>query len=305
MTREELNQAKQQEIINEQRREKRKKSTIFFFKISLALILGFLTFYFYTTYISTSKLIVKEERIVDKDLPSSFDGLKVIQFSDLHYGTTIFYDEVKNLVSEINKRKPDIVIFNGDLIDSSYDISTEEQEKLSNLLKTIDASLGKYAVPGEEDNEMFYTIMKQSDFNVLENSYDFIYNNDDKPILLIGLGSMLNDSLRIDEGFAYFNDITHNSDIYTVVVSHEPDTVDKINDGYHIDLYLAGHSHNGNVRLPIVGSLYKFDGAEKYIDEHYDLGDYNLYISSGIGTNGPGFRLFCRPSFNFFRISSK
>lgn len=304
MTREELNQAKQQEIINEQRREKRKKSTIFFFKVSLVLILGFLIFYLYTTYISTSKLIVKEERIVDKDLPSNFDGLKVIQFSDLHYGTTVFYDELKNLVVEINKRNPDIVIFNGDLIDASYDLSTDEQEKISDSLKKIDASLGKYAVPGEEDDELFYTIMKQSDFNVLENSYDFIYNNDEKPILLIGLGSILNDSLNVSEGFAYFNETTHNSDIYTIVMSHEPDTVDKIS-AYRSDLYLAGHSHNGNVRLPIVGSLYKFDGAEKYIDEYYNLGNYKLYISSGVGTNGPGFRLFCRPSFNFFRISSK
>ena len=63
MTREELNQCKQQEIINEQRREKRKKVTLFVFKMSCLLILGFLLFYLYTTYISTGRLIVKEERV--------------------------------------------------------------------------------------------------------------------------------------------------------------------------------------------------------------------------------------------------
>ena len=305
MTREELNQEKQQEIINEQRREKRKKITIFFLKISVILILGFFIFYAYTTYISTSRLIVKEDRIVDSDLPNNFDGMKVIQFSDLHYGTTVFYDEVRNLVKEINLRSPDIVIFTGDLIDPSYDISTDEQEKLIKLLKKIDATLGKYCVPGEDDSEMFYTLMKQSEFTILENSYDLIYKNNNNPILLVGLGSSLNDSLNIHEGFSYFSEVSHNSNIYTIAVAHEPDTFVDVNNEYSVDLFLAGHSHNGNIRLPLIGAIYKVDGAETYIDEHYKVDESDLFISSGIGTDGPGFRLFCRPSFNFFRISSK
>lgn len=305
MTREELNQSKQQEIINEERREKRKKITIFVFKLSLFLIVGFISFYLYTTYVSSSRLIVKEERIIDKDLPSSFDGLKVIHFSDLHYGTTVFYDEVNNLVKEINKRNPDLVIFSGDLIDEAYKISTDEQEKLISQLKKINTTLGKYAVPGEEDSEIFYTIMKQSGFNVIENTYDFIYNESSEPLLLVGFGSFLNDSIDIKSGLAYFSESTHNTDIYSIVVMHEPDVVDEVESIHTADLFLSGHSHNGTVRLPLIGGIYKEKGAEKYIDDYYKIDNSHLYISSGIGTNGPGFRFFCRPSFNFFRISSK
>ncbi len=304
MTREELNQHKQQEIINEQRRNKRKKITIFAFKMSFLLVICVLAFYFYTTYVSTRVLEVKEKRIVNEKLPDSFNGLKIIQFSDLHYGTTVFYDEVKLLVEEINSRKPDIVVFTGDLIDVSYELQTDEQEKLIKLLKKIEAKLGKYAVGGEEDGEIFSVVMKQSNFDVLESSYDLIYNDDSKPILLVGLGSKLNGNLDVGESFSYFADSTHNSEIFTLTISHEPDLIDDVLNNYSTDLFLAGHSHNGNVRIPYIGALYKFDGAEKYDQAYYKIGNTELFVSSGIGTNGPGFRLFCRPSINFFRVSN-
>lgn len=305
MTREELNKYKQQEITNELKRENRKKITLFVFKMSGLLVLGFLLFYLYTTYVSTGLLLVKEERVVNSKLPSIFDGLKVIQFSDLHYGSTVFYDEVKDVVEEINKRKPDIVVFTGDLIDANYDLKTEEQEKLITLLKKIEVKLGKYAVTGEEDEEIFHTIMKQSDFFILENDYELIYNESSQPILLIGLSSKLNDDINIEEGFSYFTESTHNANIFTITLVHEPDTADKILSNYSTDLLLSGHSHNGNIRLPILGALYKYEGARKYDQEYYKIKDTDLYVSSGIGTNGPGFRLFCRPSINFFRISEK
>lgn len=304
MTREELNQEKQQEILDEQRHEKRKKITIFIFKIMVAIVVLFTAFYLYTTYVSSRILSIKEDRIVDKDLPSSFSGMKIIHFSDLHYGTTIFYDDVANLIKKINKRKPDLVIFTGDLIDSTYDLSTEEQEKLISLLKKINTTLGKYAVPGEEDNELFQTIMKQSGFNVLDNEYDLIYNSEMQPIILVGLGHSPS-TADITSSFEYFNDPTHNSEIYTIVAGHEPDFVDKVLAKHSVDLYLAGHSHNGTIRFPIIGGLYKPSGARKYVDEHYKIDDTDLYVSSGIGTTNPGFRLFCRPSFNFFRVSNR
>lgn len=305
MTREELNQEKQQEIFSEERHEKRKRMTIFVFKLCFAIVICFVAFYTYTTFVSSKLLTVKEHRIINEKLPDNFNGLKVIQFSDLHYGTTVFVDDLKNVVSEINKRSPDLVVFTGDLIDINYELKTDEQEKIIKQLKKIDASLGKYAIAGEEDDETFLTIMKESNFEVLSNSYELIYNDDAVPILLIGLDSLLSKNCNVDDGFAYYSDPTHNSNIFSLVLMHEPDTIDSVLDSYTADLVLAGHSHNGSIRLPLIGGIYRVDGARNYYQEYYNLDDTSLYISSGIGTNGPGFRLFCRPSINFFRISNK
>ena len=121
MTREELNEDKQKEIFQEENREKVKKGMILTFKILFTIIILFLLFFFYNSLIATSSILVKEERIVDAKLPEHFNGLKIIQFSDLHYGSTIDSKKLKEIVQMINKRNPDLVFFTGDLITNKKD----------------------------------------------------------------------------------------------------------------------------------------------------------------------------------------
>ena len=157
---------------------------------------------------------------------------------------------------------------------------------------------------GEEDSSEFNTIMNQSNFTILNNSYDLIYKDNNIPILLIGLNNSKKNE-DIDSAYEYFNQPTHNSNIYTITLLHKSDTVDKILEKYPTtDLFLAGHSHNGQINIPYIGGLVKKEGSQQYINEFYQINNSRLYISSGIGTNGNGFRLFCRPSINFFRLSS-
>ncbi len=304
MTREELNQQKQEEIIQEEKREKRKKFIILGFKIVITIITGFLLFYVYTTYVSNTMMIVKEERISSSKLPSQFNGLKIIHFSDLHYGTTFFEKNLKKMIKEINDRNVDLVVFTGDLIDKNYDISKEEIEIISNHLSNIKTKLGKYAVNGEEDSEDFITIMNQSGFTILDNDYELIYNEGTDAILLVGVDSSLSGKQDIEKSFGYFMTEGYDSNIYTISLVHEPDSIDEMMI-YNNDLVLAGHSHNGNIRIPFVGGVTKVEGALKYNNPYYKINNTKLYISSGMGTNGPGFRLFNRPSINFFRLESK
>lgn len=304
LTRSERNEEKQKEIIKEENREIRKKIVISCFKIIIIIILLSITFYLYTTYISSKIIDVKEERIINEKLPTNFNGLKIIQISDIHYGSTIFIKDIKKLVELVNERTPDLVVFTGDLINKDYKLNSKEQEKLITELKKIKTTIGKYAIMGEEDSSEFNTIMNQSNFTILNNSYDLIYKDNNTPILLIGLNNSKKNE-DIDSAYEYFNQPTHNSNIYTITLLHKPDTVDEILEKYPTtDLFLAGHSHNGQINIPYIGGLIKKEGSQQYINEFYQINESKLYISSGIGTNGNGFRLFCRPSINFFRLSS-
>ena len=306
MTRQEINEEKQKEIFKEQNKENIKKSIKIFLKIILFFIIFITIFFYYTTYISTVKIQVREYRINNKKIPSNFNGLKIIQLSDLHYGSTMFIKNVQEIVTLINERNPDLIVFTGDLINKDFKLSSKEQEKLINELKKLNASLGKYAISGEEDLESFTTIFNQSDFTILSDESELIYNDNINPILLVGVTTPIKDNDSLETAYSYFKEPTHNPDIYTITLLHQPDYVDDIINNYNTDLFLAGHSHNGNIRVPILIYSMKKEGAKKYDQDYYDLENKQLFISSGLGTNNSNsIRLFCRPSINFFRLSNK
>lgn len=304
MTREELNEDIHQEIEEEEKKERRKKIIKILIKILLFITLFLIIFYSYTTYISTVKIKVREYRITNQKIPSSFDGLKIVQLSDLHFGSTMFIDNIKQIRKLVNERKPDLIVFTGDLISKKHSLSSKEQEELISELQKISSTLGKYAILGDEDSDTVLTIFNQSNFKILKNEYDLIYKENNTPLLLVGLSS-INNEQDINKAYQYFQQETHNTNIYTITLLHEPDIVDNIISTYPSDLFLAGHSHNGTIRIPILNiPLLKSENAIKYHQEYYKINNSELYISSGLGTE-TGIRLFCRPSINFFRLSSK
>ena len=305
-SRTEKNKDKQDEIIEEEKRETRKRIVLLWLKVTIALIIIFFSFYFYTEYISTKQIITKEQRIYNRQIPNSFSGIKIIQFSDLYYGSTFSDNELDNLVKEINKRKADIVIFTGNIIDTNQKLNTKQKEKLIKKLSNINANIGKYAVMGKSDDKStFSTIMNQCNFTILDNQYDLVYNDDNNPILIVGLSSLVKQERNIDNAYQYFKEETHNSDIYTISIMSETDDIDEILATYKTDLILAGNSLNGEIRLPLIGGVIKQEGSEVYKNPFYQVNDTKIYISSGLGTVSTGVRLFNHPSINFFRLSNK
>jgi hypothetical protein len=304
MTREELNEDIHQEIEEEEQKQKKKKIIKIIIKLFLAITIFLILFYSYTTYISTVKIKVREYRIINQKIPDSFNGLKIIQLSDLHFGSTMFTENVQKIKKMINERKPDIVVFTGDLISQKHNLTSEEQETLIKELQKINATLGKYAILGDEDSENVLTIFNQSNFTILKNEYDLIYKDNNTPILLVGISSTSKEQ-DIPKAYSYFQQEIHNANIYTIALLHEPDIVDNILSTYPTDLFLAGHSHNGTIRIPFIDEpLIKTKGAIKYNQDFYKVSNSELYISSGLGTE-TGIRLFCRPSINFFRLSNE
>lgn len=304
-TRTEKNKEIQSKLEEEEKQEYRKRIVCFSMKLTVFIIFLFIIIFLYTKYCSTTGLIVKEERIKNEKIPHNFNGIKLIHFSDLYYGSSISIEEVKKLVKIINIRKPDLIVFTGNLIDPKYKMNIKEQEQLTKELKKLEPNIGKYSVSGKTDKEAFHTIMSQSNFQILNNDYDLIYNNDNNPILIIGLASLIKKERKIEDAYKYFREETHNSNIYTISIMSETDDLDEILNNYQTDLTLAGNSLNGQIRLPLVGGLISQEGSKKYKEEYYQKKNTKIYISSGIGSPNFGFRLFARPSINFFRLTKK
>jgi len=92
----------------------------------------------YSRFVGTNGLIIKETAIIDSNLPKNFYGLKIVQISDIHYKVTTTKKELKEIVTEINLLKPDIVILTGDLFDSNTKYTKKDFDDLVKILDNID-----------------------------------------------------------------------------------------------------------------------------------------------------------------------
>lgn len=282
-------------------KEENKENRHIGLKIGLILAILFVLTLLWARYISTSGLIVKEYAIKSSKLSDEYDGLKIVHFADLHYGSTIFEEELANVVDTINKQNPDIVVFTGDLIESGVKLSDDELETLISELQRINPTIETLAVDGNHDYDADYfnTIMDSLDWVYLNNTYEFVYYNSKTPIVFVGLKDLMYGKQDYENAFSFINEI--DEDLYTIVLAHEPDQVDEFNN-YSFDLVLAGHSHLGQVRLPFIGALYTPVGAKKYYDEYYKVNNAEMFITGGIGTSTVRFRFFNKPSINLYRF---
>lgn len=273
-------------------------------KIIIVLtIIGTLTI-LYARFIGTRGLVVKEYPIKTSYLSSEYDGFKIAHFSDLHYGSTIGIKELKNVVNTINEQSPDLVVFTGDLIDQDYTLTDKEREKVIKELKNINPNIETMAVIGNHDykDDNFNIIVESLEWHFLDNTYEYVYNKGDKPIIFVGLDDLLEGKPDYENAFSYLNEVEQ--DHYTIIIAHEPDQIDEIRN-YNFNLYLCGHSHLGQVRVPLLGAIYTPKGSKKYYDEHYKISNSEMYISGGIGTSTLKLRLFNHPSLNLYRFYTK
>ena len=245
------------------------------FLLIIILILSLLIIY--ARYGGTRGLITKEYQI-ETTIDDSFDGLKIVHFSDLHYLRITNKETTQSIIEEINLLNPDIVVFTGDLIDKDYKPNDKDISNLKELLTSIKSKYGKYSVLGEHDIKVEDTIKDiyiSSNFTLLDNSYDVIYGNNNNKLFIGGLSN----NPDIDKVMNYF---TENEDInYKIILVHEPDYIDTITSKYNnTNLVLAGHSHNGQINIPYIKKLLLPEGSKKYYNNYYKVNNTNLYISS-------------------------
>lgn len=276
----------------ETKETKENKSHIF---IYILLIIGLIIIY--SRYIATTGIQIKEYSVINNKIPESFKGFKVVHFSDLKYGSTTDQKYLKKLVNKINELNPDIIIFTGDLISSNYKLTDNDKKSIIENLNKLDPKIDIYSIRGDNDiNETYNSIITQTKIIEINNLNKLIYYKGDTPIMLIGLDDSINGNQSLDMAFNY-----EENNYYKILIAHEPDTYEKIKDK-NIDLFLAGHSLNGQVRLPFIGSIYTPTGAKKYYDSKYKIDNAEIYISNGLGTSKIPYRLNNRPSINLYRF---
>lgn len=251
---------------------------------------------------------VKEYKIESTTISSDYDGLKIAQISDIHYGSkSITKKDLEKIVKKINSLKPDIIVLTGDLVDK--EITNTQYLELVDVLGKLKATINKYAIDGNHDYayKKWNLLIEDCGFINLNDTYDVIYDDSYDSIFIAGISNNTYTTKNIKDKSEVIFDYLNSSDYkstFSILLMHEPDYIDDI-DYSKFDIVMAGHSHGGQVRLPLIGATFLPDGCKKYYEAHYTLNKTELYISSGIGTTTLPIRLFDKPSANFYRIVKK
>jgi predicted MPP superfamily phosphohydrolase len=258
--------------------------------------------YVYAHNIEPALLDIQSIQIKHTLIPKSFDGVKIVQFSDTHLGFQYNLNQLKKVINKINSFHPDVVFFTGDLMDNPNEY--KHVEDIVPILKQIKAPLGKYCIYGNHDHggygsTIYKHIMQSANFILLQNQSSPIKGSDGSQIYLVGIDdAMLG---RPDFNLAQ-QSVPDNA--FKILLSHAPDLADRASQ-YDIHWQLSGHSHGGQVKIPFIGALVIPPFAQKYPEGHYLIGEtnkLNLYVNRGLGTTRLPFRFMAKPELTIFTL---
>lgn len=247
---------------------------------------------------------VKKEMLSFDHLPSSFDGIKVVQISDMHLGS--FYNNyapVEKAIEKINDLQPDLLLFTGDMVNNF----AQETEGWAPVLSKLKAKYGKYSILGNHDYgdyrqweraedklanfEAICKFHKTIGFKLMMDENESIQINDDK-IRLIGVQNWgMKGGLRKQYGDLQKALEGSYDKEFKILMSHDPSHWEgQVLTETNIDLTLSGHTHGMQFGIRIPGFQWS---AVKYIYKQwaglYSKGNRHIYVNAGFGYIGfPG-----------------
>lgn len=270
---------------------------------SLFLILfaisAMLFLYLNVTVINPKTITIRRETMISDRIPASLNEIKIVFFSDIHYGKYVDQARLKKIIETVNTQSPDVVLFGGDLFEMNVIPSEENQKLVSEIFSQINAPLGKFAVLGEWDQyneEMRDTVEEvlfQGNFEILNNQSIRLRNKNSGSIVLTGLNEE-------NPSSAFTN--VQNSD-FIVAFAHNPETVFEC-PTTQLNLFLAGHTHGGQITLPFFGSLLKTNQSMQYINGTHQIDNTLLDITNGTGTTEYDYRLLADAEIVVYTLNS-
>jgi predicted MPP superfamily phosphohydrolase len=222
-------------------------------------------------------------------LPHAMDGLTIAHLSDLHHGPDVPMADLRRAVALTNKLRPDLVALTGDFIsdDSVYALPCAD------ALAGLQSTYGSFACLGNHDHwhgaQPVIAALRGVGVHLLLNEAMPVDGNS-SGLWIAGVDDIwegLDDLERAMAGVP--------EDQPTLLLAHEPDFADTAAAWPSIALQLSGHSHGGQVRLPVYGALIVPSYAERYPIGYHRVREMALYTSRGIGLVAPPVRLNCRP----------
>jgi predicted MPP superfamily phosphohydrolase len=235
--------------------------------------------------------------------------IRMLHLSDLHVERITARE--RRLLDLVEKMHPDLIVFTGDLLNLSYQQDPRAQSDCREILSRLRAPLGVYAISGSPSVDVPHIVSKVLeglDIHHLDNRVEPLrLSPEDEPVLALVGVTCTNNAARDGQTLEHVMTSVPNNPAtpFTLLLYHSPDLMpEAVRAG--VDLFLAGHTHGGQIRLPFIGALVT---SSKYW-KRYEMGLYiegntRLYVSRGIGMEGlgaPRARFLCPPEIELFEL---
>lgn len=236
----------------------------------------------YSHFVEPKQLQLKEYQINTNKNKT----LRIILFGDLHIDNSTSMNYLKKVVDMINQQNPDLVLFTGDFFDAFHRYHGNVDDVIQ-VMSLVKSKYGNFAVFGNHDVgggsiRIYPEVMEKSGFKMILNNNVLI---EEIGVNLIGL-----DDSMLGNPLSSIN-MLKEEQAMNILMTHEPDIVDNYN-LQNVSLVASGHTHGGQVSLPIVSNFVLPKYGKKYVDGIYELSDESkIIVTSGIGTTHLAMRL--------------
>jgi predicted MPP superfamily phosphohydrolase len=233
-------------------------------------------------------------------LAPAFDGYRIVLFSDIHLGDGLEHDRLATIVRMVNGQLPDLVAITGDFVTRDAHLHAPA---LAVALGKLSARDGVVAVLGNHDHGAGAAVIRHAlaaaGIREIGNAVHTIARGSSQ-FHIAGVDDVMARKARLDQMLAAVP-----AEGAAILLAHEPDFADISAATGRFDLQLSGHSHGGQVILPLHGPLYLPPFARRYPSGRYQVGRMVQYTTRGVGTERLRVRFRCRPEITVLTLRAR
>ncbi len=262
------------------------------------MLIGSSSSYAYGSMLERHRVVIEKHEVqlaLGEHAPSK---LRAVSLTDFHFDPLYETDYINECVRQANALNPDVVLLTGDYISNTSDRMNDLAEALGGLR----AKVGIYASLGNhdfwDDPLRVRKALISKGVEVLMNEHTRVVCGDGE-LIIAGLNSVWSGRPNWDRVASGLK-----ANERALVLVHEPDFADQLAYDERAVMQFSGHTHGGQVRLPLLGALRLPSFGKNYEAGFYDVKKLKLHVNRGIGTVHYHVRFFCPPEIACFDISN-